>query len=151
VGDRHKLPNKPDGLIYFIPRSPILGRRPITPRDRRVAHGVSFTSPRGAEATRRPTRWNEGCSDFEERFGTFVHLAAATGTPRREVGGVRGTAIERNESIIPMAVSTVAAKGGAKVLLVSEIPLPDLFVAQARLCGSDPPSGFPSTSGRRPS
>lgn len=150
MGDRHKLPGKPDGLIYLIPTGPIRGRRPITPRDRRVAHGVSFTSPRGAEATRRPTRWKEGCNDFEERFGTFVHLAAATSTRPGEVGGVRGTDFERNESIIPMVASTVAAKGRTKVLLVSEIPLPDLFVAPARLCGTDPPIGIPSTSGRRP-
>jgi hypothetical protein len=74
--------------------------------------------------------------DFDERFGAFVHVAAAAGTRRGEVCALRGTDIEWKEFVIPMDESTFAPKGGAKVLLVTEIPLPGLLVAPTRLLGN---------------
>ncbi len=53
--------------------------------------------------------------DFDERFGAFVHLAAATGMRRGEACAVRWTDIDWEESTIRVDKSVVAAKGGATV------------------------------------
>jgi integrase len=53
--------------------------------------------------------------DFDERFGAFVHLAAATGMRRGEACAVRWSNINWEESTIRVDKSIVAAKGGAMV------------------------------------
>jgi integrase len=54
-------------------------------------------------------------ADFDERFGAFVHLAAAIGMRRGEVCAIRWTDIDWTESTIRVDKSIVAAKGGAIV------------------------------------
>ena len=54
-------------------------------------------------------------ADFDERFGAFVHLAAATGMRRGEACAIRWTDIDWTDSTIRVDKSIVAAKGGAIV------------------------------------
>ena len=54
-------------------------------------------------------------ADFDERFGAFVHLAAATGMRRGEACAIRWTDINWKQSTIRVDKSIVAAKGGAMV------------------------------------
>jgi integrase len=54
-------------------------------------------------------------TEFDERFGAFVHLTAATGMRRGEACAIRWTDIDWKESTIRVDKSIVAAKGGAMV------------------------------------
>jgi len=53
--------------------------------------------------------------EFDERFGAFVHLAAATGMRRGEACAIRWTDIDWKQRTIRVDKSIVAAKGGAVV------------------------------------
>jgi len=53
--------------------------------------------------------------DFDERFGAFIHLVAATGMRRGEACALRWSDIEWNRATVCVDESIVAARGGAVV------------------------------------